>query len=240
MLTEKSIPVMLDLILKDTANEEASEAVERQEISDRPAEKIALFDMDGTLVDFDGAMRRAMKSLASEDEIARDVYYPPERANESSHVAARRRMVKRIPGFWRELPQLSIGMRLLQEAMEIGFRITILTKAPRTNHPAWTEKVEWLWKNLPMEEKGIEVHLAEDKGLVYGRMLCDDWPPYIERWLTWRPRGLVLMPDQPWNQGFHHTQVVRVTGHPGSIQSAVLLMKYQWNRPNELQGRSVE
>ena len=39
----------------------------------------------------------------------------------------------------------------------------------------------------------------------------DDWPEYIKPWLEWRPRGLVIMPDQPWNQDFEHPQVVRHT-----------------------------
>jgi|GEM_PF-4745712 len=35
---------------------------------------------------------------------------------------------------------------------------------------------------------------------------------YIERWLTWRPRGLVIMPAQPWNEDFRHSNVLRYNG----------------------------
>jgi len=55
----------------------------------------------------------------------------------------------------------------------------------------------------------VQVTLTEDKGLVYGKVLVDDWPPYIERWLTWRPRGLVIMPARRWNATFTHPQVLR-------------------------------
>jgi len=52
--------------------------------------------------------------------------------------------------------------------------------------------------------------------MVYGRALVDDWPPYVEAWLEYRPRGLVIMPDRPWNQGFSHPNVVRALGDPES------------------------
>jgi 5'-nucleotidase len=43
-------------------------------------------------------------------------------------------------------------------------------------------------------------------------VLVDDWPEYIHRWLTWRPRGLVIVPAQPWNVGFSHPKALRYDG----------------------------
>lgn len=163
-------------------------------------DKIALFDLDGTLADFDGGMERGMRALATPEEIAAGTYFPREQDSEPEHIRNRRRLVKRQPGFWRELHPIKVGFSLLENAQFTGFRICVLTKAPRTNFPAWSEKVEWCHRWLPMD-KGIQVNLVEDKGLVYGRVLVDDYPPYIERWLRWRPRGTVLMPAQPWNEG---------------------------------------
>ena len=57
-----------------------------------------------------------------------------------------------------------------------------------------------------------QVTITEDKGLVYGKVLFDDWPNYITRWLKWRKRGLVLMLDHPWNQSFFHPNVIRIKG----------------------------
>ncbi len=164
-------------------------------------ENIALFDLDGTLADFDGGMEVGMVKLATPAEIAAGTYFPREQAGEPDYIRERRRMVKRQPGFWRNLAKLPSGFRLLEIAMEVGYKIAILTKAPRTNFPAWSEKVEWCHNHLPMD-KGIAVNLVEDKGLVYGKILVDDYPPYINRWLEWRPRGLVFMPEQSWNRGF--------------------------------------
>ncbi len=47
---------------------------------------------------------------------------------------------------------------------------------------------------------------------MYGKMLTDDWPNYMIRWLEWRPRGLGIMPAQKWNEGFEHSNVVRYDG----------------------------
>lgn len=71
----------------------------------------------------------------------------------------------------------------------------MLTKGPKSTPNAWSEKVEWCTKHLP----GRLVTLSSDKSLVYGRILVDDWPPYFEKWLQVRPRGLVICVAQPWN-----------------------------------------
>jgi hypothetical protein len=82
----------------------------------------------------------------------------------------------------------------------------VLSRGPRTNSVAWGEKLEWCRINLPED---VQVTLTEDKGLVYGRVLVDDWPAYILRWLEWRKHGLVIMPARDWNIGFEHRQVIR-------------------------------
>jgi 5'-nucleotidase len=200
----------LDLILREAEFLNKESETGRNMTTNQNPENIALFDLDGTLADFDGGMDAGMRKIATPDEVSAGTYFPREQDNEPDYLKERRRLVKRQPGFWRDLYRLNMGMSLLQSAIETGYRISILTKAPRTNFPAWTEKVEWAWKNLPMEEHSIQICMAEDKGLVYGRMLVDDYPPYVSRWLAWRPRGLVIMPAQAWNKDFEHPQVVRV------------------------------
>jgi hypothetical protein len=43
-------------------------------------------------------------------------------------------------------------------------------------------------------------------------VLVDDYPPYVQRWLAWRPRGRVIMPAHAWNAGFSHPNVLRYAG----------------------------
>lgn len=173
-------------------------------------ERVCLFDLDGTLADFDGAMERGMRALASPMELAHGDWFPREQSSEPDHIRSRRRMIKTQPGFWRNLEPLTTGFRLLHMALGHGFQISICSKAPRTNFPAWTEKIEWCHANLPMNQEGIAVSLVENKGLVYGRVLVDDYPPYITGWLAHRPRGWVIMPAQSWNESFVADRVVRV------------------------------
>jgi hypothetical protein len=89
----------------------------------------------------------------------------------------------------------------------------ILTKGPYNATSAWTEKVQWCREHIYY----VPITITEDKSLVYGKVLVDDWPPYVTQWLEWRPRGLVIMPDQPWNQDFIHPNVFRYRGHQDDI-----------------------
>ena len=170
-------------------------------------EPICLFDLDGTMADFDGAMRAGLASIASPDE---QQTYWVEQDDEPAHVTARRRMIKRQPGFWRNLGRLAPGFQIFQEAIRLQFRNAVITKAPRNNFPAWSEKVEWCHNHLVPIDPHLQVNLVEDKGLMYGKVLVDDWPKYVLRWLEWRARGLVIMPAQVWNEGFSHPNVIRV------------------------------
>ena len=65
----------------------------------------------------------------------------------------------------------------------------------------WYERNDW----------SIQV-LTRDKSIVYGKVLFDDWPEYVIKWLKYRPRGLVIMLDHIWNRDFHHPQVVKYDG----------------------------
>jgi 5'-nucleotidase len=155
------------------------------------------------LADFDGAMVSVMNELAAPGE---RIHTMSNEQDEPSYMTARRRLVKQQPGFWSGLAKMKDGFLVLQMARELGYRIMVLSRGPRTNAAAWGEKLAWCRQNLPDD---VQVTLTEDKGLVYGRILVDDWPPYILRWLEWRKRGLVIMPDRPWNKYFTHPQVIR-------------------------------
>ncbi len=173
-------------------------------MSTKTSEAIALFDMDGTLCDFDSEMRWQLNELRApgdDSELDKPEY------EEVPHMKARRRLIKNRPGFWRNLQPLEQGMTLYRMARKLEFKTHILTKGPRHSPNAFTEKVEWCKVNVP----DALITISEDKGLVYGKFLVDDWPDYITRWLEWRPRGFIFMPDQPWNKHVSHPQVMRVT-----------------------------
>lgn len=164
------------------------------EAEGKPAEPIALFDLDGTLADFDEAMQRKLEELRNPKE---DPKWTEVAFEDVPYVKARYRLIKSQPGFWRDLLPIPLGFQVLEEARAQRFMCQILSKSPRKIPAAAGEKIEWCVKHVP----DLPIVLSEDKGLVYGKLLVDDWPEYIERWLEWRPRGLVVAVAQRWNVG---------------------------------------
>jgi FMN phosphatase YigB (HAD superfamily) len=84
-----------------------------RETETKTAEPIALFDLDGTLADFDAAMQHKLEELRSpsEDPKADETAF-----EDVPYVKARRRLVKSQPGFWRDLATIPLGFQLLEEA----------------------------------------------------------------------------------------------------------------------------
>lgn len=161
---------------------------------------IALVDMDQTLCDYEGAVQAKLKELYGEEAGAWWL-------NKNEKVVD---LIKKVPGFWRTLPKIGLGFKILEILKENSFNLHVLSKGPYKTTGAWTEKVEWCREHLP----GVPVTITEDKGLMYGKLLVDDWPPYCEAWLKFRPRGLVIMPAYSYNEGFdvlHPNQVIRAT-----------------------------
>lgn len=180
-------------------------------------EQVALIDMDGTLADFDGQMQRDLDAMRSPDE-------PPfitGPQDDLPYIEARKNAIKKQPGWWLNLPELTDGFRILHELRLLGFSLMILTKGPFKTTSAWSEKVDWCRTHVP----DAKVTISEDKGLVYGKLLVDDWPPYCLRWLEWRPRGLVIMPDRAWNQGVTHPNIFRYTGTEENHKELVQRLK---------------
>lgn len=175
--------------------------------------KQALFDMDGTLFNHDAALRRDLLSISSPEEIEQyDLENCDMRKLERyTHMQNRIGMIRVQPGWWRSLSPLGLGHDVLEMAMGIGFCCSILTKGPRSKPQAWAEKVECIDHHFG---ESVEIDIVgRTKGRTYGRVLVEDYPPYIKAWLEHRPRGLVILIDQEYNRDFHHEQVVRYDGH---------------------------
>lgn len=167
-------------------------------------QKIALFDLDGTLADYDGQLLRDLQLIASEHEP------PPELYSNIPYLEARRHIITSQVGWFLNLPKFTLGWDILEVAKQIGYSISVLTKGPQTKLAAWSEKVAWC--NIHLAHCVDGVTIAHDKGLVYGAVLVDDWPEYIQRWLAHRPRGLVIMPANSANTSYSHPNVVRYDG----------------------------
>ena len=169
-------------------------------------ENIALFDMDGTLCDYDKALLEKLEVLRSPHE---PVFKLPLRDNAPNCIKERADLIRASEKWWEELPKFKLGRDILEAARELEYRIVILTPGPRRNPASWSGKKKWIDKNLGPD---VDITMTRDKGLVYGKVLVDDFPEYIERWLKWRKRGLVIMPANEGNKDYHHPQVIRYNG----------------------------
>jgi 5'-nucleotidase len=172
------------------------------------SDRIALFDLDGTLADFEGSLRTRMNLLRGPSE-------PPitestdlhELEREHPYIRERMDLVKAQPGFWRDLEPLDDGFVILAEAIRLGFSINVLSKGPSRLSAAWSEKHEWCLRQPLLA--GADIHLTMNKALTFGLLLCDDWPAYMDAWLKNRPRGLGIMPVRPYNVHYSHPNVVK-------------------------------
>ena len=162
--------------------------------------------MDGTLCGYDEALLRKLEELRSTGEPVWDM---PVTDDAPGYIRKRADMIRRSEEWWESLPKFQLGWDVLEIARELGYKIMILTQGPRSNPYAWSGKKKWIDKNLG---QNVDLTITRDKGLVYGRVLVDDFPKYIERWLTWRGRARVIMPANKSNANFTHPQVIRYDG----------------------------
>ena len=181
------------------------------------SDKIALVDLDSTLVDYEGGLRSAMEPLYGPDEPRFEMHEdaPP-------YIEARRNLIKKQPGFWRNLNRISLGFDVLDDLRDRDFELHILTKGPTKTTSAWSEKLEWVQNHVP----DAQMTITQEKSLVYGRVLVDDYPPYFLKWLEVRPRGLVIGVAQPWNKDIEHPNFIRYDGtNRSQIQRALDVAK---------------
>lgn len=172
-------------------------------------DNIALIDLDGTVADCDGALQEQQALLRSPDEPPFQDRYSG--GGEPAYIEARRKLIQRQPGFWRNLRPLTLGFQVVGKLRDIGFNLHVLTKGPKGNGAAWGEKLDWSREHIP----DALVTVGSDKSLVYGKILVDDFPEYFEKWLRVRPRGLVVCVAQAWNIQYAddvHPNVFRYDG----------------------------
>jgi len=193
---------------------------------DKPR-KIALFDMDGTLVDLDYALYEKLLSINHPDLHKYIKELNTKSDDLPDWIYNQKDMILRQPGFWERLPRLQLGFDILEICNKIGFEKHILTRGPASKPQAWAEKFIWCKRELPID---MLMTITQDKGLSYGRVLVDDFEPYIEQWLKYRPRGIVIMPVNKDNKNYKHKKVIPYTGSINDIKIVDEALQDAFNR----------
>lgn len=169
-------------------------------------EDVALFDLDGTLCNYEKGLIESLEELRS--PLEPPITEPP-RNSSPAYLKARSDLVRANENWYLNLEPFKLGFDIWHLAEDLGYTRMILTQGPKRNPFAWSGKKMWIDKHLGPE---VDLTITRDKGLVYGRILVDDFPGYIKRWLKWRKNGLVVMPASRINGDFKHPQVVRYDG----------------------------
>lgn len=114
-----------------------------------PNTRRVYFDMDGVLADY---LRKAIELKLPEQYL------------------------KTLPGIYETFEILPGAKEAVAYAFELGFDVWALTKPPKENPSAATDKLRWIWRHFP--EIGEQVIITPDKGAVGkpGDFLIDDHP----------------------------------------------------------------
>ncbi|MDO8516588.1 MAG: hypothetical protein Q7S33_00530 [Nanoarchaeota archaeon] len=186
----------------------------------RKAEDIALFDMDGTLFDYNLALFNSLEKLRSPNE---QPYTEPIRDNAPDYIKERANIIRSSEEWWENLPKLKSGWDILELTKKYDFRTVILTQGPRKNPASWSGKKKCIDKNFGED---TDIIITRDKSLVYGKILVDDYPDYVQAWLNHRPRGLVIMPTNNENTSFSYPNVIHYDGpNLNEVEKAIRFAK---------------
>lgn len=195
--------------------------------------QIGLFDLDGSLANYDEGLRYWLSLMRSpnEEKIGDNLW----EIEKHYYIKMRMLIIKSMPGFWLNLKKIDDGFKVFDLSKKIGFDNHILTKGPKKHPTAWQEKVQWCQKYLGEE---VDIHITSDKGMVYGKFLYDDYPDYMLKWLKNRPRGLGIMPVNNSNKDFSHPRVIKYDGNNLDEVEKALVVVY--NRDSSRQYNCVK
>lgn len=170
--------------------------------------KIALFDMDGTICDYVGSMKKVLDKLRAVNEPEVDPFSLDDDP-QYDYLWERMDLIKADENWWANLPRMPLGFEIMELTKEMGFYIEVLTQAPKNHPAALAGKLKWILEHL---DENTDFTMTRNKSRHYGNVLVDDFPDYILGWLKYRKNGLVIMPANEYNKDFRHDQVIRYNG----------------------------
>lgn len=165
--------------------------------------KIAYFDLDNSLADYEQAVLDGLESLRSpNEEITTSII-----GRLPDHIFRRKCLITSSVDFWVNLKPIDLGFQVIEICKKIGYKIVVLTCTPKLNPNAATGKLIWSQKHLG---KDIDFKLVSQKNIDFGHVLYDDFPEYMDGWLKTNPNGLGLVPSCSHNVNYNNNQTVKV------------------------------
>ena len=170
--------------------------------------KIAYFDLDGSLANFDLVMYTQLLKKFGDRAKQLDHVYDSE--DKPADITAEIRRVKGIKNWWLNLPRIEAGFVIVNLCKEMGYEIHIASRGPSHYPQAWAEKLMWCQKQP--ELKDSPVHIVSEKSILMGDILYDDNAKYMNQWLAGNPSGVGIMLAKPENSTYKNQKVVRYNG----------------------------
>lgn len=154
-----------------------------------------LIDVDGVLADFVAHVRKVCSIESEVTEMELSLSVTPEELARVKEEAAK-------PGFCQSMPAYKGAKEFLAELMAID---DVRAVTSPWFSPTWAhERKLWLI-DLGLPASNVISCSADSKPLVQGRVLIEDHPTTLVRWLAMNPDGRGILRHVYWNRPFSQT-----------------------------------
>lgn len=162
---------------------------------------VAVVDLDDTLADFSGELRRRFSNkhkLSIEESVS---LYGIEQHD--FDFFTKLWTIYNSPGFFEELPLLEGAKEAIDTLLEQDINIVIATALPKQfnnsiNYWAPGEKIKWVAKHF--NRLKYRVTITPDKHLLAANIILEDNIINIIKWRDINPTGVGILIDHLWNR----------------------------------------
>lgn len=167
-------------------------------------------DIDDTLADFNGKLRRIYNKRYLPHRIDRNHFNLCDIDECFDELTAHRlKDIFNEKGFFSDLKLLPGAFEVVNALIQRNHSIYLVTAPPRranlggakaVNPGAATEKISWIMQKFPKLAQNTVI--TSHKYLIKADMLIDDNVNNIRGWCQAHPQGIGYLIDQPWNRAY--------------------------------------
>jgi 5'(3')-deoxyribonucleotidase len=163
-----------------------------------------LVDVDGVLADFITSFMRCYEYLGGEtpEGFKWEEWGSFEKLPDKDLLNAAWAHPLLFGGHLDPYPGAMPALKKLNKVHEV-YLVTSIASPWETHVPARTR---WLRNNAPFLDIRKQVIVANNKGVVQGDLLVDDYLVNLAEWSSWNPLGCPVVIDHPWNRSDNEFQ----------------------------------